>query len=205
MGAVVSTIRVSLDKLPAALDLGEKTVRRAIAVGALAGAHRGRALIVRRTPTDQGQLKASWKVKAGAGEFTGFSISLAELINDAPHIAIVELGAKPHKVSAEGWAAIYEWARRHYRGAVTGAGVKVYTLGGGGTMKRRGSAAIGPFRGDDPDITAITWAIVNKIKLHGQQPTFFVRNSVDELREVMAAELNREIGRAMSKLPGGRP
>lgn len=200
-----NTIRIGLDKLPAALDLGEKTMRRAIAVGALAGAHRGRAVVVRRTPTDQGQLRGSWKVKAGAGEFTGFSDSLAELINDAPHISIVELGAKPHAVSAEGWAAIYEWVRRHYRGAMTGAGVKVYSLGSRGTMKPRGKAAIGPFKGDDPDISAITWAIVTKIKKYGQEPTFFVRDSVDELREVMAAELNREIARAMAKLPGGQP
>lgn len=204
MDAIVSNvIRISLGDLPKALDTGEVAVRRAIAVGALAGAHRGRALMVRRTPSDQGQLRASWKVKAGAGAFTGFSESLAELINDAPHIAIVELGARPHKVSAEGWAALYEWVRRHYRGSVTGAGVRVYSLGGGGRMRARGRRAVGPFKGDDPDITAITWAIVNKIKRYGQRATLFVRNSVDELREVMAYELNREIQRATGNLRGG--
>jgi hypothetical protein len=195
VGAVVSRIAITLGELPDALDLNERVVRRAIAVGALAGAHRGRALIVRRTPTDQGQLRASWKVKPGAEEFDAAGKLLAELINDAPHIATVELGARPHKVSREGWLAIYEWVRRHYRGSVTGAGVRVYTLGGGGRMKARkrdGSL--------DPDIERITWAIVAKIKKHGQRPTFFVRHSTDELREIMGYELHREIGRAISKL-----
>lgn len=198
---MTNRITVPLDKLPDALDLNERTVRRAIAVGALAGAHRGRALIVRRTPVDQAQLRASWKVKPGADEFDGAGEKLAELINDAPHMPTVELGARPHKVSREGWLAIYEWVRRHYRGAVTGAGVKVYTLGGAGTMRPRKNNG-----GLDPEIERITWAIVTKIKKYGQKATLFVRNSVDDLREVMGYELHREIGRAIAKLkPGGAP
>lgn len=216
-----NTIRIGLEQLPGQLDLGERSIRRAIARGALAGAHRGRAVIVRNTPTDQGQLRASWKVKPGNDEFTGFSESLAELINDAPHIAVVELGARPHKVSAEGWAAIYEWVRRHYRGATDALGITRYTLGGGGRMRPRGGSGglgrdssgrfksnrrVGPFKGDDPEIERITWAIVRRIKLRGQRATLFVRNSVDDLRNVMAYELNREIGRAVRDLKkGGAP
>lgn len=201
MGAIVSNvIRIGMDKLPAQLDMGEKTIRRAIAVGALAGAHRGRALMVRNTPTDQGQLRASWKVKPGVHEFSGISQDLAELINDAPHIAIVELGAQPHKVSPEGWAAIYEWVRRHYRSTTGG----VYTLGGAGQMTKRGKGAVvGPFKGDDPRVAAITNAIVWKIRKYGQKATLFVRNSVDDLRNVMAYELQREIKRAIDMLKGG--
>lgn len=199
MGAIVSnTIRIGLDKLPEQLDLGERTIRRAISVGALAGAHRGRALMVRRTPVDQGQLRASWKVTPGVHEFSGVSKDLAELINDAPHIAVVELGARPHKTSREGWNAIYEWVRRHFRAAVGG----VYVMGGAGKMTPR--AKDGSL---DPRVAAITWAIVKKIARDGQKPTLFVRNSVDELREVMAYELQRELARAIANLkpPGGAP
>lgn len=197
MGADMSnTIRVKLDKLPEALDLGEQNVRRAIARGAVAGAHRGRAIMVRATPIDQGQLRASWKVKPGVHEFRGLSQDLAELINDAPHISIVELGARPHAVSREGWEAIYEWVRRHYRTQTGG----VYTLGGAGKMVSRSKDGR-----RDPRIEAITWAIVRKIKREGQKPTFFVRNSVDDLRQVMAYELDREIKRAIAELKGGKP
>lgn len=182
MGAVITT---SLDALPALLERGEARMRRAIARGALAGAHRGRALIVKRTPVDMGPLKAAWRVKPGSTEFSGGDTTLAELINDAPHIATVELGSRPHNVSAEGWAAIYEWVRRHYRGG---------RLGGKGRMRPRGMfAGLQPFRGEDPVITEITNAIVWRMKLHGTKPTLFVRNSTDELRNVMAVELERAI------------
>ncbi|HUS27605.1 MAG TPA: HK97 gp10 family phage protein [Kofleriaceae bacterium] len=194
---VSNTIRVGLDQLPASLDLGERTIRRAISRGALAGAHRGRAVMVRATPTDQGQLRASWKVKAGAEEFDGVGANLAELINDAPHISIVELGARPHAVSREGWEAIYDWVRRHFRSE---GGVHV--LGGGGRMVARSKDGR-----RDPRIEAITWGIVRKIKKYGQKPTLFVRNNVDTLREVMAYELQRELQRAIANLTpkGGKP
>jgi len=185
MGAVIA---VDLSELPDLLDLGERRMRRAIAAGALAGAHRGRAVMVKRTPVDQGQLKAGWRVKAGDKEFTGPDSTLAELINDAPHISMVELGARPHTVNPEGWAAIYEWVRRHFRGG---------QLGGKGRMRPRGMfAGLQPFKGEDPVITQITNAIVFKIRKYGMRATLFVRNSVDELRAVMATELER----AMTKI-----
>lgn len=188
-----NVIAISLDQLPTALDQGEERIRRAITYGAIAGAHRGRALIVKRTPTDMGQLRGSWKVKEHPTAIAG-SATLAELINDAPHIALVELGSRPHKVSAEGWAALYEWVRRHYRNA-GGTGGQ-FRLGGSGRMKPRRAAVAGPFRGDDPDLTSITWAIVNKIKREGTKPTLFVYNSLPELAAVMATELDRAIANA---------
>lgn len=200
MGAVV---KLGIDELPGALDLGEQRIRRAVVQGTLAGAHRGRAIIVNRTPTDQGPMRAAWKVKPGAHEFTGFSETLAELINDAPQISTVELGARPHAVNPEGWQAIYEWVRRHYRSAAGG----VYTLGGAGRMVKRGKAAVtGPFKGDDPRVEAITNAIVWKIRKHGQKATLFVRNSIDDLHAVMATELQRHLAQAnKDAAKGGKP
>jgi len=197
VGAVIS---VDLAKLPAALDRGERRVRRAVAAGALAGAHSGRAAIVKRTPVDLGQLKASWKVTAGAKEFTGPETQLAELANDAPTVGIVELGARPHKVSPEAWAAIYQWVRRHFRGG---------KLGGKGRMRPQprdqagrfsggGDGIVGPFKGADPLISKITNAIAWKLRTKGQRPTFFVRNSLDELRNLMAIELERAIAAAVA-------
>lgn len=196
MGAV---IKLGIKDLPDALDMGEKEIRRAVARGALAGAHRGRALIVRATPVDQGQLRASWKVKPGLEEFNGAGDTLAELINDAPHISIVELGSRPHKISPEAWAALYEWVRRHYRGPAPG----VETMGGAGRMRPRGKGPVtGAYKGDDPVITHITNAIAWKIRKYGTKPTLFVRNNVDDLRNVMAAELQHELAKVAR---GGKP
>ena len=187
-----NVISVPIEHLGDALEQGEERIRNAITYGAIAGAHRGRAYIVPITPSDLGQLRASWKVKEHPTAIAG-SATLAELINDAPHIAVVELGARPHKVSAEGWAAIYEWVRRHYRNA-GGVGGQ-FRLGGTGRMKRAAPPP-GPFRGADPDVTSITWAIVQKIKKEGQRATLFVRNAIPQLTEIMAYELNRAIAQA---------
>jgi hypothetical protein len=178
-------IRIGIDQLPDALRRGEEQFARALSRGLRLGAERGRTIMVKRTPTDLGQLRASWKVKATA--------LVAELINDAPHAGIVELGARPHKVSAEGWQAIYEWVRRHPE------------LYGRTRMRRRVSAtlaqqtAIGPFAGIDPEITGITWAIVKKINKHGQKPTFFVMKAMDDLRAALIGEVETQLARATAR------
>jgi hypothetical protein len=194
-----SVIGVTEDQLPRLLDLGERRIRRAVASGALAGAHRGRAVIVKRTPVDRGPLKAGWRVKPGATEFFGPDTTLAELRNDAPHLAFVEIGTRPHAVSPEGWLAIYEWVRRHFRGG---------ELGGRGRMRKPRDFTVedlrGPFRGPDPVISRITNAIVMRIRRKGTKPTFFVRNSIEELQAVMVAELLRAIGKVEAEIGGRR-
>jgi hypothetical protein len=193
---MASVIPIDIDQLEAAIASGEERMRRAIASGALAGAHRGRAIIVKKTPVDLGQLKASWRVKPGATEFAGPETTLAELVNDAPTLAIVELGARPHKVSPEGWLAIYEWVRRHYRGG---------ELGGRGRMRKqlRTGDDKRPFHGPDPVISNITSAIVWRIRKRGQKPTFFIKNSLDDLRRVMAYELDRAMKTIQDSLKAG--
>lgn len=190
-------IRVGVDELPRVLERGEQRFEKALLRGSRRGAERARAIMVKRTPTDQGQLRASWKVVIRDGA--------AELINDAPHAGIVEMGARPHKVSAEGWAAIYEWVRRHPQ-LYSGNGRDEQ---GRFTGRRRGNsptvaqlATQGPFRGLDPEISGITWAIVRKLNREGQKPTFFVLRSLDECRGVLVIEIERAIARAMAQGAG---
>lgn len=188
-------ISLELKDLPVALDQCERNIRRAVARGALAGAHRGRALIVKRTPVDMGPLKAGWKVVPGSADFEdGASDVLATLVNNERHIGPVENGARPHPVSPEGWAAIYEWVRRHYRGSKS----EGYKLGGAGRMRRQGAGADPnrPFHGSDPEVSAITNAIVWKLRTQGQKPTYFVKRSLEDLKAVMAAELERALAHA---------
>lgn len=190
MGAVID---IDESRLPAALDKLERKIKLAVARGALAGAHRGRAVMVKRTPTDQGQLRAGWKVTTGTAVSGVDGGTLATLTNGAPHIAVVELGARPHAMSPEGWQAIYDWVRRHYRGGA---------LGGTGKMRPQPrnsagqlSSGAGPFHGPDPVISQVTNAIVHKIAKVGQKPTLFVKNSLDELRKVMIEEIELAMAR----------
>lgn len=183
MGAV---IEVPPDALPQALEAGDKQLRAAIARGAVAGAARGRGLMAKRSPSDLGTLRAGWRVKMGAAEFRGAK-TLASLVNDAPHLPMVELGTRPHPVGPAAWAAIYEWVRRHHRGGRLG--------GEGRTRPRRRKAGPGPgaFQGDDPVLTKITNAIAWRIRRHGSKPTFFVKSSLDELARIMGGEMERAI------------
>jgi hypothetical protein len=184
-----NVITIGIEQLPAALRRGEKRFERALYRGLRMGAERGRGIIVPRTPTDLGQLRASWKVKAAE--------LVAELLNDAPHAGIVELGARPHKVSAEGWQALYEWVRRHPELY----GQKRPRTKVSATLEQQ--AQLGPFKGLDPEISSITWAIVKKIQKYGQKPTYFVRNSLEVLRKALQLEVERQLERAVAK--GGQP
>jgi len=79
-----------------------RSIRRSL----VAGAHRGRALLSKRTPTDLGQMRNSWRVVV-----TKDNQNII-LINDAPHAGIIEEGARPHNVNFEGRLAIERWAMR---------------------------------------------------------------------------------------------
>jgi hypothetical protein len=184
MGAVIS---VDLDQLPEALDLGERKIRRAVARGARKGAYRARDVARRLTPKDQGGLRDGWEVDPGADEFIGSETRLADLVQTAPHAIFVELGTRPHGVNPAGWAAIYEWVRRHYRGG---------QLGGTGPMRRARGGETGPYRGPDPVIADITNAVVAKIRKEGTKPTYFIRDMLPELSTVCALEVERALALA---------
>lgn len=154
--------------------------QRAVRNAGLAAAHRGHAMIRNHTPSDTEQLSNSWRVKnqmrGAGGRFVKTQPKIAVLMNDAPHAGIVEMGARPHKVSPEGWWAIYEWVERHFPEASDEDGmVDAY--------------------GHDPGFSRITWAIVRKIGREGQKPTHFVRNKLP----TFTAQVTQEVGRAMAK------
>lgn len=205
MGAVIKT---SPAKLGAQLKKRHAATLRAIARGALRGAHRGRAIVVRETPVDQSQLKQAWKVHPGnaallRGERVTWArfiaATLAELRNMAPHAGIVELGARPHKVSAEGWMAIYDWVVRHRQdlGLVNAAGRS--------RRARKGKVQVHPGLegggvGLDVEFAGITWAIVKKIEREGQEPTYFVKGSLPLLLQAVEIEVEKAINEV-----AGRP
>jgi len=185
-----SVIEVDMRELAAALKGGERKIRRAIARGALAGAHRGRAVVVAVTPVDMGPMKAAWKVNKGLADFEGVADGvLATLENDHPAMAAVELGSRPHKMSPAGWTAIYEWVRRHHRGGV---------MGGKGRMRPRKSVMgpTAPYHGDDPVISAITNAIVHRIAVKGTPARLFVRNAMPDIKAAMVEEVERALANA---------
>ena len=139
-------------------------------------AMKARTLLARRTPKDLGQAKAGWRVSQFVKGSTGGRI---DVYNDVPYVAILELGARPHAVSLEGRIAIFEWVIRHY-----------------GQFRARHESGRAKSRSSDQrerEAQDITNAIVQKIRKKGQDPTYFVRSSIDELSKEFGKELEKQI------------
>jgi hypothetical protein len=111
----VSRAPIPPGQLPEELRKREAALKAAIARGIRNGVRRNRAMLVMRTPKDNGLLKASWHDSASRGGRQEGVV--AEVWNDAPYAGIVEEGARPHGVSAAGRLALYEWAHRHFPAA----------------------------------------------------------------------------------------
>lgn len=100
-----------------ARDLKRRTLatNRAVAEGMRLGAERAKGILIRRTPTDTGRMRNSWKVRPTGMQRGG--LREYELINDAPYAGVIEHGARPHSVNREGVSAITAWARRKFPSA----------------------------------------------------------------------------------------
>lgn len=195
MGAVIP---IAPKQVGRSLIKRNEATFRAIAQGALRAAHRGRALLVRESPKDQGQFKASWKVRAGSAAksgkrsmfrtfkgLVGGGVRLADVINDAPHAGIIEKGARPHRVSEEGIQALTDWVWRNLRdqlGVVEGP-VK---RGSGGRTKLVRDAKMRQARG-------IAEAIAWKLRTKGQDPQYIVRGNLALLWGMAEEEIHRRI------------
>lgn len=97
--------RVTPDELSGVIRaLAESTSEEDLRLAVLRGQERGVTLLKRKSPVDQGQYKNAWTAVEGK-----------QVLNMAPHAGIIERGAKPHKVSAEGREALAAWVRRVIR------------------------------------------------------------------------------------------
>lgn len=95
-------IKIAPDELASALRKEGMRIREAVIKAAKAAALRLKAYLVRQTDklgiTYQGVYKG------------GFRATDNSVVNTAPHAGLVELGARPHKVSKEGRESIKKWA-----------------------------------------------------------------------------------------------
>lgn len=183
-------ITISLEDLPADLlrriaELPDRMLR-----GITSGQNFGRALLVKKSPTDQGQLRNSWRLESGGGGAAQF---VQSIVNDAPYAGVIERGARPHPVSKEGIESIAGWVWRN-RGKFSMSRVS-------GPVRRGTGGRRALQRQTDMMIaTQIAHAIAWKIRRYGQKPTWFVRESVPRITRVIRKEVAREI----DKLAGER-
>jgi hypothetical protein len=113
----------------------------------------------------------------------------ATLENNAPHAGIIEHGARPHPVSAEGFLNIFDWAWRHgMRGRSRSRRKKAETWVAPGYEIR--------FFGNEIPAAKAALGIVRKINREGQKPTYFIRNELPKLGRIMNAEVRKQLRKA---------
>ncbi len=174
---------MDISQLPKHMVKDHKRIINRIEMGLASAARRGRTHMVPRTPTDQGQLRNSWRVD---GQL---------LRNTAPHAGIVELGARPHPVSKEGFLALVEWAKRHGLGGAR----RQFQRGGRTRIQGPQQAffAYGEWFVDaDAPAAKVALGIVRKIRHHGQAPTYFVRDELPALTKIAKTEVERKLRKA---------
>lgn len=165
----MATIRVEPGKLGLVLRKDKGNIPKVVLQAMRAAAERARAHLVRLSPVDRGLLKNAWRIQRGPG--------FVELVNNAPYAGVIERGARPHPVSAEGWLAIYRWVLRKFKSQI-----RFVTQ-----RKQQGPLPQGARRAPgrkQADVAAeITDRIVWKIQKFGQKGRFIVRDSMPTLQK----------------------
>lgn len=161
-------------------------VRKDVDMGVRLAAQRGRTHLVKKTPVDTGQARVSWKV-------TDTTIH-----NDAPHIGILERGARPHKVSPEGIEALTRWALRTLS-------VKPKARGKREDTKKKKTVKKGkktPGKKKAPrkresltetQARSVAWAIAKKLEREGQPGKFFVEKSLPQIKKFLQLEIESQL------------
>jgi hypothetical protein len=142
-------------------------------------------LLKERTPVDQGVMRAAWAVTKNGVE------------NDSPIAGIIEKGARPHKVSKEGFDQLYEWVRRKV--PVVEGRIGPAQVGARGKRARFGHMLTASEAGAKYDKAAydITWAIVKRLEREGYKGTHFVEKAMPEISDMTVAEISESVARAL--------
>lgn len=173
---------------------------KAVQTGVRRGAMRTVALLTRKTPVDQGIMKNAWKYVEVGGSVG--SPVIARVDNSAPHAGIVERGARPHMPPLE---PILEWVKRHlrsfglkaprWRNPKTGPWKSAGAYARHDARIRAHAEAVGEF---EDEVLKLAEAIRWKIFKYGQKGLFIVRNSLDEIREIVNDEVNKALARSLA-------
>lgn len=145
----------------------------------------GAEVVAKGAPVDVGTLKSSIRARrTGAKE--------SEIIADAPHSGIVEVGSRPHTPPL---APLIEWVKRH-RAAFGLKPPRVLR-----PVRRRlyGAAAASRRRAEeraaaaDAAVEQIARRIQRKIARYGTKPRWFMRQHLPKLRKILASLIRRRL------------
>jgi hypothetical protein len=161
----MATRAISAKDLPKALREEARKVKGAIRSSQRVAAQRGKAHLIAETDRKGITDRGQYKSSFQVRGQGGEVV----LENDSPIAGVIELGARPHPVSEEGREAIRAWVARKMLG-INAADAE-----------------------DNLDVGAITRAIVEKIRRHGQDGRFVFRDALPTLNRFLREEVERRL------------
>lgn len=103
----MATFQLDMRQFARDLERRVKEIPKEIKKGVVEGARKGKRTLQAANPRDTSKMADDWSVDVDEGEKIAVTIK-----NDAPYAGIVEVGARPHGVNAEGLESIRQWAIR---------------------------------------------------------------------------------------------
>lgn len=191
----MSTIEFTPQKLALRLKRDAEGLPEAISRGMKAGAQRGRAVMVSRSPVYRGILRNAWKVIKVSAE-------QVNLENDMPYAGILERGSRPFKISQAGIEALTLWVKRkilkgnfarvNHGPDTTKMDFKTARKAQLAHRKAKSWRKEAAWKLDD-EAERIARAIAKKWQREGRKGIYFIRNSLDKLAELMRTEVERKL------------
>lgn len=196
------TIRVPPGQVGALIRATARKSPQAVRAGVRVAAERARSFLTTKSPVYTGVHKNAWAVVA---QLAG--AVLAKVENTSPYAGVIERGARPHRISLDGWLALREWVRiKLFRPTITrgkNKGKLSSRIVSGPEASSPGpmKGAQGPWGKYGREIDRITNAIAWKIRKHGQKGKFLVRDNLPKFGKWARDEVLEQIAR----LHGGGP
>jgi hypothetical protein len=179
----MSTVETTPEGLVRILKRAEKEIPKAVKQGLVKSASLARAELAHLSTDfiDLGVFAGSWK--------SGESPEGAQVYNNTPYAAVLEIGARPHTVDEANRQHIYEWVLRHMNGMAH-------------TVRRVGDTTIGPKVGTDEVAKRITNAICKHIQERGIKGHYVVRDNMHTFVDVTAWVLSSYLTKMFRELAG---
>ncbi len=190
-----------IGNLRRALERGQQQIRRGVERAIWSTAQKAVRPIKKRTPKAFGELQNS--VQAYSRGANGHPVTSV----DAPHAGAVEIGSPPHKPNFE---RLLAWVKlRGMQGRNRGGLRKRFPKSLGPTtpfqarrvasifkaLEVRGRAGVGRHLPIDAPVQ-VAQAISKGIETQGTRPHWYVRESLPDIREILAAEVRKGLDAA---------
>lgn len=174
----MATITISPGQLGARIKADNVGAPKALERALISALQRGKAYIVGKSPVDRGILRNAWKI-------VKLSTGGGELVNDAPYAGIMELGARPFKISSAGIFALKGWVMRMFKS---------------GRMIPNGARSKIPGNDElEKQAESIAYAIAKNFEKVGIKGKRFVWQSLPILASLMEIEINRSLNKFFNR------